>query len=190
LSEEQIDDITDFLENGLYDPAFVTYEPDSTTPTLQPNDDDLAFSTNRPDLAALGAKDGQMLSGRAIDNDDPLSRRDQGLEFLDVTEKVKRELLESNESPLQAEHVWRLSNTSTEIVDTHLLVIVSGLPADVRLLNASGITDGGTPYLRVFLRDGVLNPGESITEPLVFGRSRGTALPAYTVSLLSGQGAP
>ena len=50
---------------------------------MQPND--LAYSKNRPDLAALGAKDGMMLSGLAIDDNDPLARRDQGLEFLDVT---------------------------------------------------------------------------------------------------------
>ena len=39
-------------------------------------------------LAALGAKDGFMLSGEAIDDDDPLSRRDEGFEFLDVTSQV------------------------------------------------------------------------------------------------------
>jgi hypothetical protein len=88
------------------------------------------------------------------------------------------------------EHVWRLSNASEEIVDTHLLVIVSGLPDGVRLLNASGTTKSGQPYRRLFLRDGVLNPGESITEPLVFSRGPRSRRPAYTLSLLSGQGAP
>ena len=33
LNEEQVDDITDFLENGLYDPAFVKFDPNSTTIT-------------------------------------------------------------------------------------------------------------------------------------------------------------
>jgi hypothetical protein len=181
LSSEQLDELADFIENGLYDPAFVT--------TLQPSEDDLAFSKNRPDLAALGAKDGQMLSGRALDNDDPLSRRDLGLEFLDVTRKVKAELSDSGASAGRSQHVWRLTNTSADIVDTHLLVIVIGLPAGVRLLNASGTTQAGDPYLRVFLRDGVLNPGQSITEPLVFSRGR-SMQPSYTLSLLSGQGAP
>ena len=37
LSEQQVDDLTDFLENALYDPAFVTYDPNSSTDTLQPN---------------------------------------------------------------------------------------------------------------------------------------------------------
>ena len=81
LSEEQIDAIADFLENGLYDPGFAE--------AFQPKDDDLSYSKNRPELVALAAKDGQMLSGLATDNDDPLSRRDQGLEFLDVTERVR-----------------------------------------------------------------------------------------------------
>ena len=85
LSERQVDDVADFLENGLYDPAFVKYDPRSTTDTFQPNARDLTFSRFRPDLAALGAKDGFMPSGLPIDNNDPLSRRDQGLEFLDVT---------------------------------------------------------------------------------------------------------
>ena len=190
LSSEQVDDIADFLENGLYDPGFVAPEPGSTTPTLQPTEDDLAFSRNRPDLAALGAQDGQMLSGRAIDNDDPLSRRDLGLEFLDVTPKLKSELIGRDASTARSQHVWRFTNTSGEIVDTHLLVIVSGLPDGVRLLNASGSTKAGDPYLRIFLRDGVLNPGQSIVEPLVFSHGRRLPLPSYTVSLLSGQGAP
>ena len=86
--------------------------------------------------------------------------------------------------------MWRFTNTSGEIVDTHLLVIVSGLPDGVRLLNASGSTKAGDPYLRIFLRDGVLNPGQSIVEPLVFSHGRRLPLPSYTVSLLSGQGAP
>lgn len=200
LSQQQVDDLADFLENGLYDPAFVTFDPGSTTPTLQPSEEDLAFSRNRPDLAALGAQDGQMLSGRAIDNDDPLSRRDLGLEFLDVTAKVQRELVKGElvqaepgqrqSSAFQTEHVWRLTNTSEEVVDTHLLVVVGGLPSGVRLLNASGTTKSGQPYLRVFLQEGVLNPGQSITRRLTFRRTRGTQLADYTVTLLSGQGAP
>ena len=44
--------------------------------------------STRPDLAALGAKDGFVPSGLALNNNDPLSRRDQGLEFLDVTSQA------------------------------------------------------------------------------------------------------
>src|SRR5262249_16208343 len=71
LTRREVDDLTDFLENALYDPAFVHFDPNSTTPTLQPNERDLTYSKYRPDLAALGAKDGFMLSGRAIDDNDP-----------------------------------------------------------------------------------------------------------------------
>ena len=182
LSERQIDEIADFVENGLYDPSFKD--------TFMPSENDLAYSKNRPDLAALGAKDGQLLSGRAIDNNDPLSRRDQGLEFLDVTGEVKRDLVEGEESRQNPKHVWRFTNTSESVVDTHLLVIVSGLPANVRLLNASGTTKSGEPYLRVFLPDGVLNPKQSITSELVFDRVPGSAASSYAITLLSGQGNP
>ena len=34
LSEQQVDDLTDFLENALYDPALVTFDPNSTTDTF------------------------------------------------------------------------------------------------------------------------------------------------------------
>jgi len=57
-------------------------------------------------------------------------------------------------------------------------------------VNASGSTKDGDPYLRVFLRDGVLNPGQRITESLVFSGARGARRLAYEISLLSGQGAP
>jgi len=73
LNDDQVDAIADFLENGLYDPGFAR--------AFQPNEADMSYSKNRPELAAVGAKDGQLLSGRAVDNDDPLSRRDEGLEF-------------------------------------------------------------------------------------------------------------
>jgi hypothetical protein len=71
-----VDDITEFLRNALYDPAFVKYDPNSTTITMQPNMRDLTYSVYRPDLAALGAKDGFMPSGLPISNHDPLSRRE------------------------------------------------------------------------------------------------------------------
>jgi cytochrome c peroxidase len=182
LDEAQIDAIADFLENGLYDPGFAQ--------AFQPNEADLSYSQNHPELAALGAKDGQLLSGRAIDNDDALSRRDQGLEFLDVTPQVRADRLDSDRSPYGAEDVYRLTNISDAVVDTHLLVIVKGLPAGVVLKNASGTSLSGEPYIRVFLRDGVLQPGQRITQRLVFSNVRGRRLPPYAITLLSGQGTP
>jgi hypothetical protein len=182
LSEAQIDAVADFLENGLYDPAFAH--------AFQPNESDLGYSTNHPELAALGAKDGQLLSGLAVDNNDPLSRRDEGLEFLDVTSQVRVERLAGDNFGATTETVYRLSNISDTVVDTHLLIIVRGLPSGVRLKNASGITHGGDPYIRVFLRDGVLSPGQRITQRLFFSGGRLSRLPTFGITLLSGQGMP
>jgi hypothetical protein len=186
LSEHQVDDLTDFLENALYDPALVHYDPESSTDTLQPNERDLAYSKYRPDLAALGAKDGSMLSGLAIDDNDPLARRDEGLEFLDVTTQTMI-------SPLDGAgegNAYRITNIGTPVIDTNLIVVVSGLPADVRLLNASGTTNGGDPYLRLFLRDGVLNPGENVVVRLEFAGAKTEDARRHSFVLLSGQGKP
>jgi cytochrome c peroxidase len=189
LTRREVDDLTDFLENGLYDPAFVHFDPKSSTDTLQPNERDLTYSKYRPDLAALGAKDGLMLSGLAIDNNDPLSRRDEGLEFLDVTGELSTQLSKSKAGDDETD-TYEITNTSSSIVDTHLLVIVRGLSNQIHLENASGITTGGDPYLRVFLPQGVLNPGQSISQRLVFERKRNAPPLSYTLSFLSGQGKP
>jgi cytochrome c peroxidase len=175
LTESQIDDVTDFLENGLYDPSFVTI--------LQPSADDLAYAKNRPDLAALGAKDGMMLSGLAIDDDDPLARRDQGLEFLDVTPRASVQLSQSSGN----QDEWLITNTSSSVIDTHLLVIVSGLPAGVTV-DASENTKAGQPCYRMFLPGGVLNPGQSVARTVI--RTGGGSSSSYTFQLLSGQGKP
>jgi hypothetical protein len=61
----------------------------------------------------------------------------------------------------------------------------------VRLVNASGITTAGEPYLRVFLPNGVLLPGASIVRALQFTEKGDDSTPArYTLKLLSGQGTP
>jgi cytochrome c peroxidase len=198
LSDDQVDDLTDFLENALYDPAFVRYDPKSSTDTLQPNERDLAYSKYRPDLAALGAKDGFLPSGLAIDNNDPLSRRDQGLEFLNVTSQVHASRIESKRHDGRQVDVYRLTNNSTSIVDTHLLMIARGLPRQVELEDGS-VTSTGDPYRRVFLPQGALMPGQSIVQRLVFktrhGRDRDrkderSAAVNYSLELLSGQGKP
>ena len=96
LSDDQVDDLTDFLENGLYDPAFVHFDPTSSTRMFELNPPDFLYSIYRPDLAALGAVDGRPASGRPQDNDDALSRRDMGLEFLDVTAQANIVLVDSS----------------------------------------------------------------------------------------------
>lgn len=177
LDDGQIDAVADFIENGLYDRGFVT--------AFQPNEQDLTYSKNYPELAALGAKDGMMLSGLPIDNDDALSRRDLGLEFLDVTSKLHAEQVKCDDTSA----TYHFTNTSGSVVDTHLLVIVRGLPRGVHLDNESGKTHDGAPYIRVFLRDGVLKPDQKIAQRLVFS-GVGKQLPHYRFELLSGQGNP
>ena len=206
LTDDQVNDITDFLENGLYDPAFVKFDPNSTTITMQPNARDLTYSVYRPDLAALGAKDGFMPSGRPISNNDPLSRRDAGLEFLDVTSQARTELTGSTRTGNRQQDVYTITNTNSAtfnsaantaslgVIDTHLLIIVQGLSSQFRLENASGTTSGGDPYIRVFLPHGVLLPGQSISQTLLFTRHHGSPPNAGPVpvilNLLSGQGNP
>jgi hypothetical protein len=189
LTRRQVEDLTDFLENALYDPALIQYDPGSSTDTFQPNERDVTYSKYRPDLAALGARDGFMLSGLAIDDNDPLARRDEGLEFLDVTDRI---VAQANKSRFGDDEVdtYQITNNSSSVVDTHLLVIVRDLPPGVRMENASGVTHDGNPYLRVFLPDGVLSPGQSIPRKLVFERRPRDRKLNYTLTFLSGQGKP
>ena len=192
LSGNQVDDLTDFLENALYDPALVRFDPDSTTKTLEPNEQDLTFSIFRPDLAALGAVDGFMPSGLPRSNDDALSRRDMGLEFLDVTAKLHIALTDSylEGSGRRQIDQYKLTNSSSSIVDTHLLVVVHDLSPQIWLANASETTSAGDPYLRVFLPDGVLLPGQSVDVRLLFRRQHSAPPAQYSLTVLSGQGNP
>ena len=201
-----MNDLTDYIENALYDPAFVHFDPNSTTDTIKLNGRDVTYSVYRPDLAVLGAVDGRPGSGRPQDNDDALSRRDMGLEFLDVTAQVNIARIDSNRrrgdrddnddddgrdgGGRQQEDVYRITNHSSSVVDTHLLIVVHGLSDGIQLENASGFTSAGDPYLRVFLRDGVLLPGQSIVKTLIFKRRPHAPQVSYTLQLLSGQGNP
>jgi cytochrome c peroxidase len=196
LSEQQVDDLTAFIEDGLYDPAHVIYDRNSTTPSFALNPVDLTYSKYRPDLAALGAKDGFPISGLAIDDNDPLTRRDEGLEFLDVTNKLGVKLTRDISGQREVD-TYTITNISTAtdvsgIVDTNLLIIVQGLSKGVRLENASAISSSGNPYLRVFLPvNGVLNPGQSIVRQLIFDKQQPRSNPvSYTLDFLSGQGNP
>ncbi len=200
LSKDQVDDLTDFLENGLYDPSFAKFDPKSPKTFFQLSPIDVTYSKYRPDLAALGAVDGRPPSGMPQDNDDPLSRRDMGLEFLDVTAQAHVSRIDSDRRGRgQQTDTYRITNNSTSVIDTHLLVVAKGLSGRARLNNASGITSTGDPYLRVFLPDGVLQPGQSIVQRLVLTRShrheqdrrRDESAPMnYRLELLSGQGKP
>ena len=75
-------------------------------------------------------------------------------------------------------------------MDTHLLLVANGLSFEIEMENASGKTSGGTPYLRVFLPDGVLLPGQSIVATLRFKQAPHAPAVSYNLMLLSGQGTP
>ena len=194
LNDQQVDDLTDFIENGLYDPAFVRFDPQSPTNMFELSPPDILYSVYRPDLAVMGATDGRPLSGLPQDNNDPLSRRDMGLEFLDVTSRVEIAAIggggQDDEHGGEEERVFRITNTGTRPVDTHLLVIASGLSFQIEMTNASGRTSAGDPYRRVFLPDGVLAPGQSVEVRLQFTRQRQSPPVSFTLKLLSGQGNP
>jgi Di-haem cytochrome c peroxidase len=190
LSKRQVDDLADFLENGLYDPAFLKYDPKSSTDAFKPHERDLTYSKYRPDLTALGAKDGFMLSGLGTVNNDPLSRRDQGLEFLDVTSQAAPSRVYSDTFGNRQLDVYKITNNGTTVVDTHLLTIARGLPRDVKLANATGMTSTGEPYVRLFLNQGVLEPGKSTFVALFFQRPTNVPRANYRLELLSGQGTP
>jgi hypothetical protein len=168
----------------------VKYNPKSSTRPFQLSRPDFTYSVYRPDLAALGVVDGRPISGLAPDNNDALSRRDQGLEFLDVTSLASVTLLERSRGDGRQRDVYRIANKSGSIIDTHLIVIVRGLSRQIQMANGSGTTHGGDPYRRVFLRDGVIMPGQSITVALDFSRERKDPEVRYSLGLLSGQGRP
>ena len=132
-----------------------------------------------------------MISGLAIDNNDALSRRDAGLEFLDVTSQLRVDRLTSHSEGARQTDTYRITNSSASVVDTHLLIIIKELPDRVRVENAREMTTSGDPYIRVFLRNGILQPGQSIVHSFVFRRPHNSGAPVnYTLGFLSGQGHP
>ena len=188
LNEGQVDDLVAFLEYGLLDPTFSNFDPNSSTRVFRLTEDDLNYSEVRPELAALGAIDGLMVSGLAPTNNDALSRRDLGLEFLDVTDAVDVSVTSQRRGNAQRD-VVRIENNSSSVVDTHLLLVAKGLNDGVTLRNSDEVTGDGDPFLRVFLDAGVLLPGQSIETTLRF--DLGDADGAYfDLVLLSGQGTP
>jgi hypothetical protein len=114
------------------------------------------------------------------------------IKLIDSSVERNTNAVESNRagsSQRQAD-VYRITNSSSSIVDTHLLLIARGLAFEIELENGSGRTGNGDPYRRLFLRDGVLLPGQSIVARLVFKRRSHAPPVSYTLRLLSGQGNP
>ena len=86
--------------------------------------------------------------------------------------------------------VYRITNNSSSIVDTHLLVVAHGLSDQIELENASGRTSAGDPYLRVFLPDGVLLPGQSIVGRCASGGESHAPPVSFTLDAPLGTGQP
>ncbi len=129
-------------------------------------------------------------------SDDALSRRDRGLEFLEVTGSLASDM----DSPkydaatrMFTQRV-RLTNFSGTPVDGDLLVIVTQMPTGVLLMNAEGRSTRmagmvGMPYLRLHLENGQLAAGASIPVDLQI-RVVGSGTGSYAFRMLSGAGVP
>lgn len=195
LSARDVDDLVDFLENALYDPAFARFNPTSTTDAFELQERDLKYSAFRPDLASLGAIDGLMASGLCSSSNDALTRRDRGLEFMDVTPmlQVNRRSVVRDDSNQTQTHNLTLTNISSDTVDTHLLVCFMTMTPGVDVMNAEGRTTktpiSGVPYVRVFVPGGEISPGDSVDISLKFRANVGTNI-QYTLDMISGQGKP
>ena len=133
-----------------------------------------------------------MLSGLAIDDNDPLTRRDEGIAPpIDVTSEASIALVDRDIQGGQQRDVYQITNISTSIIDTNLLMIAQSLPSGVLLIGRhTGVTSNGDPYLRIFLTNGVLLPGHSTVQTLNFKVPQGAAPVSYNLDLRSGQGNP
>lgn len=193
LSSDQIDALVDFLENGLYDPAFARFDPNSTTDTFEPNARDLTYPA---DLIALGAVNGELPSHKNISSNDALSRRDRGLDFLEVTSSIVTSMGGATSDPSTGQTVQRvmLTNHSFAAIDGDLLVILTQMPAGAVLMNAEGQSTRmtgmiGMPYLRLHLENGQLAPGASVPLDLDL-KMAATVAGSYGFRMLSGAGTP
>jgi cytochrome c peroxidase len=202
LTEAQVDDLTDFLVNGLYDPNHArTFQPDPAN--------DLAYSkagtiANHYLAGVPGLIDGLMPSTLAIDDNDDLARRDEGLQFLDVTSNLKA--ISSTNGNVDT---WILTNKGATAIDTHLLVLIEGLAQGITvdaMYKTTGVVPPGAdgvvatpvgrpagspvtpnePYYRICAPGGLLAPGQSIS--LTVTRTGGAS--SYSLRILSGQDHP
>ncbi|HPF40763.1 MAG TPA: cytochrome c peroxidase [Phycisphaerae bacterium] len=82
LSDDDVNALVDFLENGLYDPAFVTLDPTSTTETFNLNARDLTYDLQ---LLLLGAENGSIPSGLQHPQTDALTGQDLAASDLNAT---------------------------------------------------------------------------------------------------------
>ncbi len=163
LSAGQVADLTEFLEGGLYDPAFVVETSGSPTKAFELTEKDVTYSLNRPTLAAAGAVDGLTLGGKCPSNDDALSRVDRGLDMPEVTGVVSVSWTGSDVNGTgQVDHVT-ITNLGTEAIRSPLMFVVTGLGSGQTLVDATGTTvtipAAGLPYKRVAEDSGFLAGG-------------------------------
>lgn len=192
LSAQQIDDLTEFLENGLYDPAFATDTPGSPTRAFELTEAELAYSVHRPDLAALGAVDGITAGGRCVANDDLLSRIDRGFMLPDVTALCALEIAGTTFRPgARTDHVV-LMNTGPVPLRSPLTIAVA-LPPGVSLASADGVTSEvpvpGLPFQRVVVGGGLLGRGASVAFDVVLAAKDASGV-TYTTTVFCGTKLP
>jgi hypothetical protein len=193
LSLDQIDALVDFLENGLYEPAFARFAPSSSTDTFEPNERDLNYSD---ELHALGPVDGLLPSRKNIGSNDPLSRRDRGLEFLDVTDRLTTQMDGPAVAAVDGTMMQRmmLTNQTKDPIDGDLVLVMTEMPTGAVLMNAEGYATHmpgmvGMPYMRVRFTDGQLAAGASMPVDLRL-QMTGPVTGGYSLRILSGAGAP
>jgi cytochrome c peroxidase len=137
LTADQVDALVDFVENGVYDPGFVQYDPTSPTDSFEPNARDLTFPA---ELHAMGVADGLMPSGKNIGSNDGLSRRDRGLEFLDVTGSLTTQMGSASMDSTQTMMTQpvMLTNQTAAPLDGDLVVVLTQMPTGEELMNGEG----------------------------------------------------
>ncbi|HQR36873.1 MAG TPA: cytochrome c peroxidase [Blastocatellia bacterium] len=195
LTPRQIDALVDFLDNGLYDPAFARFDPNSSTDSFELNERDLIYSANRPELVAYGAVDGLMPSGLCPSSDDGLTRRDRGLEFLDVSRQIFVSVrgVERDAAHNMETHHLSLTNIGSSPIDTHLLMCFMNLSPGASVVGAEGFSEHlpspGVPYMREFVPHGEVDPGETMNVDVIF-RTNSAEQVGFTLDFLSGQGKP
>src|SRR5260370_16747910 len=125
---------------------------------MEPNARGRDYSVYRPDLADLGAKDGFMPSGRPISNNDPLSRRDAGLEFLNVTSQARTELTGSASTGRRQQDIYRTASTGEGLHSQSL--VGTGQPISRPTLNRRFAAQG--PVRRAPLKS-THDPSQELT---------------------------
>ena len=154
-----------------------------------------AGGSDDAELHARGAVDGELLSHKCIGSDDPLSRRDRGLEFMEVTSQLLVETRAPQTDPSTGMMVQPLTLTNRGTpIDGDLLLVVTGLPAGMVMANADGrvtrtVGTLGMPYVRVRFTGGQMAPGA--THSMELHLQGGGILPGnYGMRAICGAGAP